>query len=141
MSVAKNKQQSGSYDARGVRDSLLACLHCVRQHYPTWTLTQCLVALEAVVAHERGEPHTVISLANALNAPYTTVSRVISSLALGEDAVLMHKRHPTDQRKKLVVPNPTKLSLASGVVLKETLERYYGDSLFALEHRGRAPQR
>jgi len=141
MAATSNKQRSPSYDARGVRDSLLACLHCVRRHYPTWTLTQCLVALETVVAHERGEPHTVISLAHALNAPYTTISRVISSLAQGENAVLMHKAHPTDQRKKLVVPNPGKLSLASGAVLKETLENYYGDTVFALARRGRSPQR
>jgi len=126
---------SKDFDIRGVRDAFLACLHCVRRRYPNWTLTQCLVALEAIVAEERGEPHTVISLAQTLNAPYSTISRVILSLVQGNDGVLMHRPHPTDLRKKHVVADPKKLALPNGQVLRETMERYYGDSVYRLKRR------
>jgi hypothetical protein len=135
MAALTSDHSNKDFDVRGVRDAFLECLHCVRKRHPNWTLTQCLVALEAIVAEERGEPHTVISLAQTLNAPYSTISRVILSLIQGEDSVLMHRPHPTDMRKKHVVGDPDKLLMNNGQLLRETMLRYYGDSVFELKRR------
>ena len=70
-------RRNARFDAGGVRDAVLALLHSVHDAHPKWTLTHCVLAMEAVAAADSGEPHTVISLAKTLDSPYSTASHVI----------------------------------------------------------------
>ena len=95
-----------SDDARLLRASLGTTLGRVYGRYPRWTVAQYLVALEAWIAQDDDQPHTVISLARKLGMPYSTASRVIWTLTTkAGGSVLRLESHPRDRRKKYVVVN------------------------------------
>ena len=130
-------RRTARFDAGGVRHALLALLHSVHDVHPKWTLTHCVLAMEAVDAAESGEPHTVISLAKTLDIPYSTASHVIWSLTheSGGPGVLMYQAHPTDRRKKHIVGNPRDKSLSRMTTAVSSMRDYYGDSLSLLKPR------
>lgn len=123
------------FDGEGVRRALLAVLETVYQEYPHITLPQLLIACEVLVAELDGEPHTLVSLVNKLDMPFSTASRVVWSLTKegGDIGYIKYERHPTDRRKKYLVIDPANYNRAIPRAMIRAMVEYYGPSVQKLK--------
>ena len=123
------------FDGEGVRRALLAVLETVYQQFPHITLPQLLIALEVLVAELDGEPHTLVSLVNKLDMPFSTASRVVWSLTKdgGDIGYIKYERHPTDRRKKYLVIDPAGYNKAVPRAMMRAMVEYYGPSVQKLK--------
>lgn len=136
MATSKKNKTGGvgaetGFDTGGVRKALLAALTCVYDEYPHLTLPQFLVALEVLVAETDGEPHTLGTLVDKLNMPFSTASRVVWSLTHegGDVGVVKYMPHPTDRRKKLLAVDYRNVGRAMPRAVAQAMVDYYGDSV------------
>ena len=115
--------------------ALLAVLETVYQQFPHITLPQLLIALEVLVAELDGEPHTLVSLVNKLDMPFSTASRVVWSLTKdgGDIGYIKYERHPTDRRKKYLVIDPAGYNKAVPRAMMRAMVEYYGPSVQKLK--------
>ena len=128
----KSQTQIGdNFDGEGVRNALLAALTSVYEKFPHVTLPQFLVALEVMVAERDGEPHTLATLVEKLNMPFSTASRVVWSLTQegGEIGVIKYKKHATDRRKKLLIMDRGGINPSMPRTVMRAMIDYYGDSV------------
>lgn len=126
------------FDGEGVRRALLAALECVYETYPHITLPQFLISLEVLVAEQDGNPHTLVSLVEKLDMPFSTASRVVWSLTEegGDIGAIAYERHPTDRRKKFLVTNPNGINRAVPRALVRAMSDYYGNTVQKLKRAG-----
>ncbi len=68
------------FDSNGVRKAVIAYLLEVHKEGRMGTLAEVLIALEALDSHLAGSPHSLKSLSEKLDIPYTSVSRIVFSL-------------------------------------------------------------
>lgn len=122
---------SREFDGEGVRRAVLAVLETVYEHFPHITLPQLLIALEVLVAELDGQPHTLVSLVNKLDMPFSTASRVVWSLTKegGDIGYIKYERHPTDRRKKFLVIDPAGYNRAIPRAMVSAMLEYYGPSV------------
>jgi DNA-binding MarR family transcriptional regulator len=126
------------FDAEGVRRAVLAVLETVYEHFPHITLPQLLIALEVLVAELDGQPHTLVSLVNKLDMPFSTASRVVWSLTKegGDIGYIKYERHPTDRRKKFLVIDPSGYNRAIPRAMVRAMLEYYGPTVQKLRRAG-----
>ena len=123
------------FDGEGLRDVLYAALSTVYKQAPHVTLPQLLVAAAVLIAERNGRPHTLATLVEQLDMPYSTASRVVWSLTEegGDHRVLKYVRHPHDGRKKLLVMDPRYLNRTVPKAMMQAMIDYYGDSVTRLK--------
>jgi DNA-binding MarR family transcriptional regulator len=139
MQVHANKKRRKAYrsatvvkefDVEGVQRAMLAALEAVYESAPHMTLPQFLVALEVMAAERDGKPHTLVSLVNKLDMPFSTASRVVWSLTEGggDLALVKYVPHPTDRRKKLLASASRGMSRSLVKVMRRAMIDYYGEA-------------
>lgn len=128
-------EMTKEFDGEGVRRALLAALECVYDTFPHITLPQFLISLEVLVAEQDGSPHTLVSLVEKLDMPFSTASRVVWSLTKegGDIGAIEYEQHPTDRRKKYLVTNPNGINRAVPRALIRAMTDYYGKSVQRLK--------
>jgi len=68
-------------ESAGVRKAVIGLLLALHNKGRHGTIAEVLVALEVIDSHLDGRPHSMKSLADKLNIPYTSVSRIVYSLS------------------------------------------------------------
>lgn len=122
------------FDGRGVKIALLAAVRRIHRVHPRWTLSQCAVFLEVLVAEEVGRFHTHKSICKRLCLPKSTASAVISSL-VGDEAdssVLLFKPDLEDRRRRLLATRSERNDLKLEAAFRRAMIEYYGNSVCAL---------
>ena len=116
---------------------MLSALRRIHRAHPRWTLSQCAVLLEVIVAEQRGQPHTHQSICERLRLPKSTASAVISSLVREGrgPGVLLFEPDPKDRRRRLLAANSSRLDLDLDETLRRAMIDYYGNSVFSLTAR------
>ena len=127
-----------AFDGEGVRNALLAAVTRIYESAPQTTLPQLLVTLAIITAERDGRPHTLATLVEQLNMPYSTASRVVWSLTEegGDLGIVRYQPHPTDRRKKYLVVNQHKRDTAISKNMMQAMIEYYGESVKMLERAG-----
>ena len=122
------------FSGEGLQRALLAVLGDIYQKTPHLTLPQFLVALEVMLAERTGEPHTLVSLVNKLDMPFSTASRVVWSLTRegGDIGAVKYVPHPVDRRKKLLAMDSKRFDRAVPKAMTRAMIDYYGDSVNGL---------
>lgn len=122
------------FDGEGLQRVLLAALESIYRSAPHLTLPQFLVALEVMVAERDGHPHTLASLVEKLDMPFSTASRVAWSLTEegGDIGAVKYIPHPTDRRKKLLAVHSKSFDRAIPKVMARAMIAYYGGSVTRL---------
>jgi DNA-binding MarR family transcriptional regulator len=129
------------FDSNGVRKAFITLLAAIHKRGRHHTVADVLVAYEVIDAQLDGRPHTLKSLAEKLDIPYTSVSRIVYSLtsASSPGGVLKLVPDTRDRRRKNIEIDVEALR-AGGAQLRameKTLLEYYGSSLFKLKKAGR----
>ena len=124
MSVRKGAKPSNTRSNDPQLRALLAALAHIYATNSAMTLPQVLIALEVLCAEQRGEPHTLVSLVQKLEMPFSTASRIVWSLTAegGEGIDLVkYMPHPSDRRKKLLVTSSSRFFNSVSRVMDRSL--------------------
>jgi hypothetical protein len=130
--VAKRK-----FDSNGVRKALIALLLAIHKQGRHHTVADVLVAYEVIDSHLEGRPHSMKSLAEKLEIPYTSVSRIIYSLTseAAPGGILRLVPDTRDRRRKHIEVDID--AFRTGGTQLRALEKamidYYGSSVQGLK--------
>lgn len=143
MAAATQSQRrapsKGRFDSNGVRKAVIALLTHLHKSGRHGTLAEVLVALEVIDAHLDGHPHTMKSLSEKLDIPYTSVSRIVFSLTseAAPGGVLKLVADTKDRRRKHIEIDYDNLKSGAGNVrvLEKAMLDYYGNSVQKLKQK------
>jgi len=127
----------GRFDSNGVRKALISLLLAIHKKGRHHTISDVLVAYEVIDSHIEGRPHSMKSLAEKLDIPYTSISRIVYSLtsdaAPGGILKLVANKH--DRRKKNIEIDVDVLRAGGAQlrVLEKAMIDYYGNSVLKLK--------
>lgn len=129
------------FDSHGVRKAVIAFLLEVHREGRMSTIAEVLVALEAVDSHLAGDPHSLKSLSDKLEIPYTSVSRIVFSLTSESEPGGILKLVPdrTDRRRKHIEIDVDTFKQTGPQLraLEQAMIDYYGSSVQRLR-KGRS---
>lgn len=129
------------FDSHGVRKAVIAFLLEVHREGRMSTIAEVLVALEAVDSHLAGDPHSLKSLSDKLEIPYTSVSRIVFSLTSESEPGGILKLVPdkTDRRRKHIEIDVDTFKQTGPQLraLEQAMIDYYGSSVQRLK-KGRS---
>ena len=124
--------QKVRYESAGVRKAVIALLLDLHNKGRHGTIAEVLVALEVIDSHLEGRPHSMKSLAEKLNIPYTSVSRIVYSLSsdASPSGILKLVPDTKDRRRKHIDVNfdVLKNSGTYGSILDKMLPDYYASN-------------
>ena len=110
MTKTRRKRPAGAkLDSIGVRKATIATLEHAYKSGRFRTLADILIALEVMDADLDGNPHSMRSLSEKLEIPYTSVSRIVFGLTAegGEKpGILTLGPHAEDRRRKVIGVDP-----------------------------------
>lgn len=125
------------FDSHGVRKAAIALLLEIHREGRMSTVAEVLVALEAVDSHLAGSPHSLKSLSEKLEIPYTSVSRIVFSLTSEAEpgGILRLVPDKADRRRKHIEIDldTFKRSGAQLRALEQAMVDYYGSSVTRLK--------
>jgi DNA-binding MarR family transcriptional regulator len=141
----KRPASTGSlFDINGVRKASIAMLSSAYESGRFRTVADVLIAMEVMDADLDGDPHTMRSLSEKLDIPYTSVSRIVFGLtaegAEGE-GILTLNSHPDDRRRKVIGVDPGAHRLfgkGPDKAAERAMLDYYGSSVKSLKPKGRS---
>ncbi len=129
----------GRFDSNGVRKAVIALLKGVHDSGRHGTIAEVLVAMEVIDALLEGEPHSMKSLAEKLNIPYTSVSRIVFSLTSESEPGGILKLVPDtkDRRRKHIEVDLETFRKSGGYLraLEKAMTDYYGSSVEKLKKK------
>ena len=139
--VAERRSISrGRFDSNGVRKALIALLTAIHKRGRHHTIADVLVAYEVIDSHLEGRPHSMRSLAEKLDIPYTSVSRIVYSLTseAAPDGILKLVPDRDDRRRKNIEVDVEALRAGGAQlrVLEKAMLDYYGSSALKLKKAG-----
>jgi hypothetical protein len=130
--VAKRK-----FDSNGVRKALIALLLAIHKQGRHHTVADVLVAYEVIDSHLEGRPHSMKSLAEKLEIPYTSVSRIIYSLTseAAPGGILRLVPDTRDRRRKHIEVDIDAFRTGGAQLraLEKAMIDYYGSSVQGLK--------
>ena len=112
MSTTRRKRPAtagAKFDINGVRKATIATLAAAYKSGRFRTLADILIAMEVIDADLDGQPHSMRSLSEKLDIPYTSVSRIVFGLTSegGEGpGILTLNAHAEDRRRKVIGVDP-----------------------------------
>lgn len=127
------------FDINGVRKATIAMLSSAYQSGRFRTLADILIAMEVMDADLDGEPHSMRSLSEKLDIPYTSVSRIVFGLTAegGEGVgILTLNSHSEDRRRKVIGVDPAAYKLfgkGPDQAAEKAMAGYYGQSVKSLK--------
>lgn len=125
------------FDSHGVRKAVIAFLLEVHKEGRMSTLAEVLVALEAVDSHLEGSPHSLKSLSEKLEIPYTSVSRIVFSLTSEAEPGGLLRLVPdkADRRRKHIEIDVETFKRSGPQLraLEQAMIEYYGNSVTKLK--------
>lgn len=125
------------FDSHGVRKAVIATLLEIHREGRMSTIAEVLVALEAVDSHLAGTPHSLKSLSEKLEIPYTSVSRIVFSLTSDAEpgGILRLVPDKEDRRRKHIEidVDTFKRSGPQLRALEQAMIDYYGTSVGRLK--------
>lgn len=125
------------FDSNGVRKAVIALLLAIHKKGRNSTIAELLIALEAIDSHLEGNPHSMRSLAEKLDVPYTSVSRIVYSLTsdAAPGGVLRLIPDQQDRRRKHVGINLDvyRQSAPQLRAMEKAMLEYYGSSVHKLK--------
>ncbi|MBN1237470.1 MAG: hypothetical protein JXB36_03160 [Gammaproteobacteria bacterium] len=142
VSVGSSPQQRRStskslFDSNGVRKAAIALLMVFHKSGRHGTLAEVLVALEVIDAAISGKPHSMKSLAQKLDIPYTSVSRIVFSLTseAAPGGILKLVPDTQDRRRKHIEVDFDIFKQSSPHLraLEKAMVDYYGNSVYKLK--------
>ena len=142
MTTARRKRPSVSgtkFDTNGVRKAAIAMLASAYRSERFRTLADILIAMEVIDADLDGQPHSMRSLSEKLDIPYTSVSRIVFGLTAegGEGpGILTLSSHPDDRRRKVIGVDSEAFKLfgkGPHQAAESTMLEYYGQSVKSLK--------
>jgi hypothetical protein len=129
----------GRFDSNGVRKAMIAVLQGVHDSGRHGTIAEVLVAMEVIDALLEGEPHSMKSLADKLDIPYTSVSRIVFSLTSESEPGGILKLVPDtkDRRRKHIEVDLDTFRKSGGYIraLEKAMIDYYGNSVEKLKKK------
>lgn len=124
------------FDSHGVRKAVIALLLEMHREGRMSTLAEVLVALEAVDSHLAGRPHSLKSLSEKLEIPYTSVSRIVFSLTSDAEpgGILRLVPDKEDRRRKHIEIDVDTYKRGGPRLraLEQAMLDYYGNSVTKL---------
>jgi hypothetical protein len=150
MTTTRRKRpgiSGAKFDINGVRKATIATLASAYKSGRFRTLADILIAMEVIDADLEGQPHSMRSLSEKLDIPYTSVSRIVFGLTAegGEGAgILTLNGHSEDRRRKVIGVDPAAYKLfgkGPDQKAEAAMIEYYGQSVKSLKakngaHRG-----
>lgn len=125
------------FDSNGVRKAIIALLSAIHKKGRNSTIAEVLIALEVIDSHLEGHPHSMRSLAEKLDVPYTSVSRIVYSLTseAAPGGVLWLIPDEKDRRRKHVGVNLDvyRQNAPQLRAMEKALLEYYGSSVHKLK--------
>jgi hypothetical protein len=149
MTTTRRKRPTAAnskFDVNGVRKASIALLTSAYDSGRFRTLADILIALEVIDADADGNPHTMRSLSETLDIPYTSVSRIVFGLtaeAAEGPGILTLDAHPEDRRRKVIGVDPGAYKLfgkGPDKAAERAMVDYYGASVKALKPKRKAPK-
>lgn len=129
----------GRFDSNGVRKAVISLLQGVHDSGRHGTIAEVLVAMEVIDALLEGMPHSMKSLSEKLNIPYTSVSRIVFSLTSEAEPGGILKLVPDtgDRRRKHIEVDLETLKEGGSFVraLEKAMIDYYGPSVEKLRKK------
>jgi len=135
----RSKLASAKFDINGVHKATIATLTSAYDSGRFRTLADILIAMEVIDAELEGNPHSMRTLSEKLNIPYTSVSRIVYGLTAdgGEGpGILTLKSHDGDRRRKVIGVDPAAYKLfGKGPVqaAERAMTQYYGRTVKSLK--------
>jgi hypothetical protein len=140
VSSASQSRRSSSkarFDSNGVRKAAIALLTVFHKSGRHGTLAEVLVALEVIDAAISGKPHSMKSLSQKLDIPYTSVSRIVFSLTseAAPGGILKLVPDTEDRRRKHIEIDFDIFKQSSPHLraLEKAMIDYYGNSVYKLK--------
>jgi hypothetical protein len=136
-SQSRRSSSKPRFDSNGVRKAAIALLTAFHKSGRHGTLAEVLVALEVIDAAISGKPHSMKSLAEKLDIPYTSVSRIVFSLTseAAPGGILRLVPDTEDRRRKHIEIDFDVFKQSSPYLraLEKAMVDYYGNSVFKLK--------
>ncbi len=133
----RKSMSKARFDSHGVRKAAIALLLEIHKQGRMSTLAEVLVALEAVDSHLAGRPHSLKSLSEKLEIPYTSVSRIVFSLTSeAEPGGLLRLVPDKEDRRRKHIEIDVDTFKQSGRQLRameQAMAEYYGSSVTRLK--------
>lgn len=142
MTTTRRKRPKASgakFDINGVRRATIATLASAYKTGRFRTLADILIAMEVIDADLEGQPHSMRSLSEKLDIPYTSVSRIVFGLTAeaGEGVgILTLNSHSEDRRRKVIGVDPAAYKLfgkGPDQAAENAMIQYYGASAKSLK--------
>ena len=142
MTTTRRKRPALSgakFDTNGVRKATIAMLSSAYRSGRFRTLADILIAMEVIDADLDGQPHSMRSLSESLDIPYTSVSRIVFGLTAegGEGpGILTLNSHAEDRRRKVIGVDPAAYKLfgkGPHQAAEKAMADYYGQSVKSLK--------
>lgn len=131
----------GRFDSNGVRKAVIALLLAVHKKGRHHTIADLLVAYEVIDSHLEGRPHSMKSLAEKLDIPYTSISRIVYSLTseAAPGGILKLVPDTRDRRRKNIEVDLDVLRSGGAQlrVIEKAMVDYYGSSVQKLKKSDR----
>jgi len=135
----RSKAANAKFDINGVRKATIATLTSAYGSGRFRTLADILIAMEVIDAELDGNPHSMRTLSEKLNIPYTSVSRIVFGLTAegGEGpGILTLKSHDEDRRRKIIGVDPAAYRLfgkGPDQAAERAMTQYYGRTVKSLK--------
>lgn len=130
---------TGQFDSNGVRKAFIALLGEIHRKGRHHTIADLLIAYEVIDSYLEGRPHSMKSLAEKLDIPYTSVSRIVYSLTsdAAPGGVLKLVPDGRDRRRKHIEIDRDVLRKGGSQlrVLESAMIDYYGASVHKLRRQ------
>ena len=140
ISAERRSISRGRFDSNGVRKALIALLTAIHKRGRHHTIADVLVAYEVIDSHLEGRPHSMRSLSEKLDIPYTSVSRILYSLTseAAPGGVLKLVPDRRDRRRKNIEVDLEAMRAGGAQlrVLEKAMLEYYGNSALKLKKAG-----
>jgi DNA-binding MarR family transcriptional regulator len=133
------KLAGAKFDINGVRKATIGTLSSAYTSGRFRTLADILIAMEVIDADLEGRPHSMRSLSEKLNIPYTSVSRIVFGLTSdgGEGpGILTLSSHDDDRRRKVIGVDPAAFRLfgkGPDQAAEQAMTEYYGQTVKKLK--------
>jgi DNA-binding MarR family transcriptional regulator len=147
MRRRRPKLAGAKFDVNGVRKATIAALASAYDSDRFRTVADILIAMEVIDAELEGHPHTMRSLSEKLNIPYSSVSRIVFGLTAegGEGpGILTLSSHDEDRRRKVIGVDPAAFKLfgkGPDQAAERAMANYYGQTVKKLKAKDGAARR
>lgn len=135
----RESMAKGQFDSNGVRKAVIALLTEIHRKGRHHTIADVLITLEVIDSYIEGQPHSMKSLADKLDIPYTSVSRIVYSLTseAAPGGILRLVSDTRDRRRKHIEIDLDVLRSGGSQlrVLERAMIDYYGSSAHKLRKR------